>query len=171
MCKDKSYFEAQSFLEALFPKRRYFWKGQWQKQLTKTAFAAAVKALCSLPESHAKGRFSGVAFENYFGHDFRPSHDTAFLHRPGISTYMCLVAGSWSDSECDESMTKWVRETYDELKADAVAHGEAISGSAPNFTEGEAVSQIFSVDVANRWTAVKDTWDPDNVFRFHVFEK
>ncbi|MGH3366347.1 MAG: FAD-binding oxidoreductase [Nocardioidaceae bacterium] len=90
-----------------------------------------------------------------------PDSDTAFSHR---DTMVELVAAArWTDPDEDEARIRTAREYAGPLQPYA-------SGAYVNALDDEGaagVRRAYSPDKLSRLTAVKDTYDPGNVFRLN----
>jgi len=118
-----------------------------------------------LPESHDRGRFSGIVFENYFSKEFRgnSTNKTSFSHKP-LDEFLVLVNASWEDKNEDDRMMEWAREFFQK-------HSGNSCGSAANFiSAGTPVEKVFGEEVAKKYSEIKTKYDPDNFFKFNSFQ-
>ena len=142
--------------DALFPKGlRQYWKGNFVRELTDEAIAAHVAHGPNAPTASSSMHLYPID-----GACHRVAADaTAFGHRDANFS-MVMLAG-WEDPADDEANIGWVR-GY----ADAVTpHSEA--GGYVNFMSADDDGRVAANYGANfeRLHAVKQKYDPDNVFR------
>jgi FAD/FMN-containing dehydrogenase len=87
---------------------------------------------------------------------------TAATHRD--APYMYHPIACWDDPARDDEHIEWVRRASDALKPFATG------GVYLNFTGEEAIGRVqtgFDADVWERLVALKDKYDPTNMFRFN----
>ena len=92
----------------------------------------------------------------------RAPEDTAYPHRsPG---YSILVLGQWSEPEQNDENISWVRDTYDLLAPHGLdrAYSNYLSDDEYEARLGDALGPNFQ-----RLQALKDRYDPRNVFRLN----
>jgi FAD/FMN-containing dehydrogenase len=87
---------------------------------------------------------------------------TAATHRD--PPYMYHPIACWDDPVRDDEHIEWVRRASDALKPFATG------GVYLNFTGEEVTGKVqtgFDADVWERLVALKDQYDPNNMFRFN----
>jgi FAD/FMN-containing dehydrogenase len=113
--------------------------------------------------SGAPNPFSMVQFRGMGGAVARVAPgDTAFAHRN--QRYFTTVLALWKDAAEDQGQFgEWTRALWDKIRGEA-------SGVYANFLadEGEErVRQAYPGETYERLAAIKQAYDPDNVFRFN----
>jgi FAD/FMN-containing dehydrogenase len=91
-----------------------------------------------------------------------PDDATAFSHRK--AAYLFHPIACWPDPARDDAHIDWVR------RASAAMKPFATGGVYLNFTGEEAIGRVqtgFDADVWERLVALKDKYDPTNMFRFN----
>jgi len=109
---------------------------------------------------------SELVIEHLSGAVRRVSADTtAFHHRH--AAYNVLIAGSWLNPADDATNIRWVRETWDALRPFS-AGGVYVNylGQAAE-EETERVQEAYGVTTYARLRALKQQYDPTNLFRFN----
>ncbi|MFA9462165.1 FAD-binding oxidoreductase [Thiohalorhabdus sp. Cl-TMA] len=152
------YTELQTLLEADYPKGlHYYWKAVYLDDLTDPVLefiarrgAASPSKLTTLDVWQLGGALSEV-----------PREATAFWHRD--KPYMLTFEANWEDPAESEANLTWVRESVAELRS-----MEGASGGYGNFPGlGEDPAQALYGDNHERLVAVKDRYDPDNLFHLN----
>ncbi|HLT60314.1 MAG TPA: BBE domain-containing protein, partial [Microlunatus sp.] len=159
--RELSYLELQQMddydLEA--PHLRRYWKGHYLRELPD----AAIEAF--LLRGSADGTGAGLPYASlqcYGGAIAEvPDEATAFSQR---ETFVEFVAASrWDDPAQDEARIAAARR-YGTAMA-AYASGVYVNALTDEGTAG--VQRAYSPEKLARLVALKDTWDPDNVFHLN----
>jgi FAD/FMN-containing dehydrogenase len=153
------YSELNELLDAGFPKlARNYWKSCFVDALDDAVVDVLLERFAACPSPMGKlivERPHGAALR-------RAPSATAFPHRaPGFGI---LILAQWTAPERTEENVAWARETYRRL----APHGT--SGAYTNyFGDDEAEARVRAAYGPNfaRLQALKDRWDPDNVFRLN----
>jgi FAD/FMN-containing dehydrogenase len=147
----------QAFDPLLTPGARNYWKSRNFAALEDGLIDTAIAAARTLPSPQCEifmGQLGGQAS--------RVADDaTAFPHRG--ARFVCNVHGRWARPEEDEAGRAWARAFYD-------ASGRfATGGSYVNFMTGDEPDPRRAAYGAHyeRLVAVKDRYDPQNVFRLN----
>ena len=152
------YPDMNTILDEGFPKgARNYWRSAFFKELSADVIAVLVDAFERVPSP-----MSGIFIEHFHGAVTRIDPTaTAFPHRePGFNL---VLSGEWLDPTEDERNIAWVRATFEDLTphmADAV-YVNYLSADEP-----ERVGAAYGPNW-ERLAALKQTWDPDNVFHLN----
>ncbi|TMD83479.1 MAG: FAD-binding oxidoreductase [Chloroflexi bacterium] len=137
--------------------RRYM-KGHYLRQLSDEAIEALVQSRTNGP---AAGRPS-VGFQAYGGAIAEvPDGDTAFTFRDTAFEY--VASSRWTDPAEDASRMAHARRTAAAL--DPFARGQYVNTLSDEGAEG--VRRAYPPEKLARLTAVKDKYDPENVFHLN----
>lgn len=135
---------------------RRYWKGHYLPELTDEAIGALLDRDPTDPTVPSVGlqAYGGAIADVEEG-------ATAFSHRRTRFEY--VAAARWTDPDEDERRMGAARETA--AKLDRFAAGAYVNALSD---EGETgVRRAYSSAQRARLTAVKDAWDPDNVFHLN----
>jgi hypothetical protein len=140
--------------------RRRYSKGHYLRELPDGALEAFLnRGACGESDG---GYLPNAGFQAYGGAIADvPDQDTAFSHRDALVEYG--AGTSWDDPAQD-------RDRIGAARRCAAALDPYASGAYVNFVndEGaEGVLRAYSADKLTRLTAVKDAYDPDNVFHLN----
>jgi hypothetical protein len=121
---------------------------------------AAIDAMCA---AHARqpGDLGEIHVHHFGGAVARVgADDTAFGDR--TAPYVLNVLGRWSDPADDDGMKQWSTDVH-------IALDDVLTGrSYVNFVgDAGADPDAMYGDKVQRLRALKDEWDPDNVFRLN----
>ncbi|MGE0296212.1 FAD-binding oxidoreductase [Pseudonocardia sp.] len=149
------YAGLQSMLDGGAPRgRHYYWKSLRLDAATPEVVDVITRGVASIPTpfSQFNGYIVGGAVS-------RVDPDaTAVAREPGLDLN---VAAAWSPADPDgDSHVAWVREHWGALAPRA-------HGLFANFVSDEDAAATYGGRLA-RLTAVKDRWDPDNVFHHNA---
>ena len=155
----RSYVESQRLLDATSPWGvRNYWKTNAMGSLTPAAIEAFDEVFMS-----AKSPGSQVQLEHLHG----------ALHRtpPGVNAasfagakYNLLVNAKWTDPARDAENVRWARDGF------ALLQPHLSSGAYANYLvqePRERVRQAYGAEIYDRLVALKDRYDPTNVFRLN----
>jgi FAD/FMN-containing dehydrogenase len=142
-----------------FPRgARNYWKSSFLAELGDAAIDTMIArfAVCPSP-------MSGLLLEHFHGVAARIGvADTAFPHRR--ESYNLMVVSEWLDPKDDEKNIAWTRETYDALRPH-MARERYVNYTSEDETES-TVAQAYGANY-ERLVAVKNRFDPTNVFRLN----
>jgi hypothetical protein len=152
------YVALQSAPDAGFPRgRQHYWKSGFLRQPTDAALDTLVQHVPDMPSAA-----SGVGLQHLHGAAGRVAPDaTAFPHR--ADQYDLLILSQWDDPEDSERNTAWSRGLFDAMTPhlqDAV-YVNNLGAEGP-----ERARSAYGLN-APRLAAVKQTYDPANVFRLN----
>lgn len=135
---------------------RRYWKGHYLPELSNSAIEAL------LDRDPTNPALPAVSLQAYGGAiaDI-DDHATAFSHRRTRFEYVAGV--KWTDPDEDNLRMTAARETA--AKLDRFASGAYVNALSDEGTSG--VSRAYSDTQRARLTAVKDAYDPDNVFHLN----
>jgi hypothetical protein len=158
---DLSYLELQRRSDSVQKHmRRRYSKGHYLRELPDGALEAFLNQGAS--GESGGGYLPNAGFQAYGGAIADvPDQDTAFSHRDALVEYG--AGTSWDDPAQD-------RARIDAARCCAAALDSYASGAYVNFVndEGaEGVLRAYSAEKLTRLTAVKDAYDPDNVFHLN----
>lgn len=155
--EEMSYLALQTSADTLegHSYRRY-WKGHYLPELSDGAIAALVD------RDPADVTLPGVSLQAYGGAIADvDDHETAFSHRSTRFEY--VAAARWSDP--DEDVTRMTAARRSAAKLDPFAAGAYVNALSD---EGESgVRRAYSDAKRARLTAVKDAYDPENIFHLN----
>ncbi len=131
---------------------RSYWKSGYLPELTRTVCellgSAGGRAPSSLSQIHVQQLGGALA----------TGSDGAVGHRD--AAYVVNILGNNTDPRDDEAVVGWVRHTWAELAPHT-------TGAYLNFLDGDDTTRIRSAFERETWPrliAVKNAWDPHNVF-------
>ena len=135
---------------------RRYWKGHYLSELSDGAIGAL------LERDPADPTLPGVGLQSYRGAITDVDDDaTAFSHRHTRFEYVAAV--KWTDPEEDSLYVGAARETA--AKLDSFAAGAYVNTLSDEGASG--VGRAYSEAKRARLTAVKDAYDPNNVFHLN----
>ncbi|MCH4562535.1 FAD-binding oxidoreductase [Halomonas sp. EGI 63088] len=153
------YATVQNLLTEVFqPGRRHYWKAGFMR-----AFGDdAIEALLDFFVADTPAPFAAIAIEHLGGAIGRVgAQDTAFAHRQ--AQHSVLVLRMWEDPAESEANIAWGRRCF---RAVAPFLEE---GAYVNYLGDEGEARVRTAYGANyaRLVALKNVYDPENVFRFN----
>jgi FAD/FMN-containing dehydrogenase len=135
---------------------RRYWKGHYLPDLS----GAAIDALLA-----GRGEGKGIptaSLQSYGGAIADvPDADSAFSHRD--TRFELVAAGGWAERDEDAARMDLIRRTAGRL--DPFAAGAYVNALSDEGVKG--VSRAYTPAKLARLTAVKDAYDPDNVFHLN----
>jgi FAD/FMN-containing dehydrogenase len=134
---------------------RYHYRSQFLADLSDDAIATLATLAGRLP-----GEFTMVGIEPMGGAVNRvPADATAFPHRD--AAFNLGIWAGWSDPGMDAEATAWARELH------AAMTPHATGGVYVNYLDRDEAARVEDAYAGHlaRLRDVKQTWDPDNVFR------
>jgi FAD/FMN-containing dehydrogenase len=139
---------------------RRYWKGHYFNELPDEAIRAFLT--CGLNDQAGKddwGHMAGASMQSYGGAIADvPDDATAFSHRDALVE--CVISARWQDPAEDEKRKQMARGYAGLLEP--FASGGYVHAVAD---EGQAGTQrAYSEEKLRRLTALKDKYDPENVF-------
>ncbi len=152
------YTALQSIGETANPSgMRNYWKTSYLKKLSDDAINTMIEHFATVPHP-----LTHVVIENLGGAVSRvPQDQTAVDYRD--AQYNFLNVGMWSDAAEDEKSIRWVRELWSAMRPFS-------SGAYVNYeTDGDAeqVKAAYSPEKYERLVALKNKYDPTNLFRLN----
>src|ERR1700736_1556959 len=137
---------------------RRYWKGHYLRELTDDAIEALLQ---SRPELPTEGP-PNIGLQAYGGAIAEvPDQDTAFAFRDTAFEY--VAASRWVDPAEDDRRIALARRTAAAL--DPFARGQYVNTLSDEGAEG--VRRAYPPDKLARLTAIKDKYDPENVFHLN----
>ena len=138
---------------------RRYWKGHYLSQFPD----AAIEAFLLRGTADGRGdNLPNVGLQAYGGAIADvPDQDTAFSHRDTMFEY--LAAARWTDPAQDHARTAAARHCAAAL--DQFANGVYVNALGDEGTNG--VRRAYTPEKLAGLTAVKDAWDPHNVFHLN----
>jgi hypothetical protein len=151
-----AYTDLQAAGDAFFPiGRRYYWKAHFLKEISGDAVEATVSHFARVPSP-----LSTLIFQRFGGAVGRVgTSETAFWHRD--VRWDNFATSAWTDAAETENQLQWVREWWELMKPFSMA-GEYVNNLGE---EGEDRVQASYGGNYERLVALKDKYDPSNVFR------
>ena len=137
---------------------RRYWKGHYLPKLSDEAIEALLQSRTASPT----GGLPNIGLQAYGGAIAEvPDRDTAFAFRDTAFEY--VAASKWEDPAEDERRIVLARRTAAAL--DPFAQGQYVNTLADEGAEG--VRRAYPPDKLARLTALKDKYDPENVFHLN----
>ena len=138
---------------------RRYWKGHYLRQFPD----AAIEAFLLRGTADGRGEnLPNVGLQAYGGAIAEvPDQDTAFSHRDTVFEF--IAAAHWTEPAEDQARIAAARRCAAGL--DRFASGVYVNVLSDEGAEG--VRRAYAPDKLARLTAVKDAWDPDNVFHLN----
>jgi FAD/FMN-containing dehydrogenase len=137
---------------------RRYWKGHYLRELTDDAIEALLQSRTNAPT----GALPNIGLQAYGGAIAEvPDQDTAFTFRDTSFEY--VAASGWTDPAEDETRIAVARRTAAAL--DPFARGQYVNTLSDEGAEG--VRRAYPPDKLARLTALKDKYDPENVFHLN----
>ena len=152
------YPALNSAFDGLYPDGlQHYWKANFARELTPGAIEAHLEHGPRVPSVHS----SMHIYPMDGAVDRVPADATAFAHRD--ARYAIVIAGMWPDAADNEANTRWVRDYY----AATAPHSE--DGGYVNFMAGDDQHRIRANygDNYDRLAAIKETYDPNNLFHLN----
>jgi len=154
-----SYVQIQRMFEPFFPPGRYtYTKSNFIKELTDEAIDTMVEFVAKSPSPYTFAPF----LEHWNGAATRVAPtDTAFPHRGHSWDFMAW--SMWSNPADTEKNVQWTRECWGAMKP------RLVEGAYGNYVtdEGEAVARAAYGVNYDRLVALKNKYDPTNLFRLN----
>jgi len=136
---------------------RNYWKSHDFAELSDEAIDTALRFAAELPSPHTE-----IFIAQMGGATARVAADaTAYRHRD--VQFIMNVHGRWEEPADDERCVSWCRELFDTLTP------HATGGVYVNFMTEEEQQRVREAygDSFNRLVEIKNSYDPDNLFRFN----
>jgi FAD/FMN-containing dehydrogenase len=153
------YTALQSIVENFNPPHlRNYWKSDYLAQLSDQAIDVLVEAYPSVPAP-----LTHIAIEHLGGAIRKLGEDEAAVsHR--AAEYNALIVGMWSEFDQDEQVIGWVRCLWEALRP------FSFGGVYVNYLSDEGADRVrtaYSPGKYERLVALKNTYDPTNLFRLN----
>jgi FAD/FMN-containing dehydrogenase len=151
------FVEWQQAFDASYPAgERYFWKSHNFASPSGEALDRIVDYAVSPPTPETR-----VSVTHLGGAVNRVAPDaTAYPHRD--ADFLVNITTRWEDAAQDDECIAWTREYFDALTP------YATGGTYVNFTtESEGEQSMAYLGNYDRLVALKNEWDPDNLFRMN----
>jgi len=137
---------------------RRYWKGHYLRELSDEAIASLLRSRTEPPT----GGLPNIGLQAYGGAIADvPDQDTAFSFRDTAFEY--VASSRWSDTGEDDRRIALARRTAAAL--DPFARGQYVNTLSDEGAEG--VRRAYPPDKLARLTALKDKFDPENVFHLN----
>jgi len=137
---------------------RRYWKGHYLRELSDEA----IKSLLRSRTEPSTGGLPNIGLQAYGGAIADvPDQDTAFAFRDTAFEY--VASSRWSDAAEDDRRIALARRTAAAL--DPFARGQYVNTLSDEGAEG--VRRAYPPDKLARLTALKDKFDPENVFHLN----
>jgi FAD/FMN-containing dehydrogenase len=153
-----SYRTLQSTPDVGFPfGRQHYWKSSWLKHLSDEAIEVIIRFVAEMPSP-----ISGVGLQQMHGAASRVDPAaTAFRHRD--EHYDFLILSQWADPSDSEENIQWTRALFEAMQP-FFETGVYVNNLGE---EGEdRVKEAYGAHY-ERLVALKDTYDPTNLFRLN----
>ncbi len=156
-----SYAQVQAMLsEAFQAGRRNYIKTNFVDVIDDDAAAVLVERFGSVPSP-----YSLVAFFQLGGAVGRVGkEDTAFYHRD--AGYHFMVASLWEDPAEDEKNFRWARETWSAMERFS-SNGVYVNEMGDEQESLDRIAEAFGANSYQRLVALKNQYDPTNLFRLN----
>ena len=162
MIGPKPYVQVQRMMDEAFPAgRQNYWKSNFLKDLDTEAIDIIVDHVANAPSP-----YSAVAIEQFSGAVRRVGMDeTAFNHRD--ARYNLLIVGVWPDPAAKDENVNWVRNLWDAMEPYS-SGAVYVNYLGQEADEGaERVKSAYGPEKYERLVALKDNYDPNNLFRLN----
>jgi hypothetical protein len=137
---------------------RRYWKGHYLRELSDEAIEALLKSRTNAPTIGPPS----IGLQAYGGAIAEvPDQDTAFAFRDTAFEY--VAASKWDDPAEDDRRIALARRTAAAL--DPFARGQYVNTLSDEGAEG--VRRAYPPDKLARLTALKDKYDPQNIFHLN----
>jgi FAD/FMN-containing dehydrogenase len=156
------YVQVQRMMDDAFPAgRQNYWKSNFLKGLDPEAIQVIVDHVAKAPSP-----YSAVAIEQFSGAVNRVGmNDTAFNHRN--ARYNLLIVGIWLDPAAKAQNVKWVRDLWEAMRPYS-SDGVYVNYLGQEADEGaERVKSAYGPEKYARLVALKEKYDPTNLFRLN----
>ena len=156
------YVQVQRMMDDAFPTgRQNYWKSNFLKGLDPEAIDVIVDHVEKAPSP-----YSAVAIEQFSGAVNRVRMDaTAFNHRN--ARYNLLIVGIWLDPAAKAENVKWVRDLWGAMEPFS-SGGVYVNYLGQEADEGaERVKSAYGPEKYARLVALKEKYDPTNLFRLN----
>jgi FAD/FMN-containing dehydrogenase len=156
------YVQVQRMMDEGFPAgRQNYWKSNFLKGLDSEAIEIIVDHVAKAPSP-----FTAVGIEQFGGAVNRVGiDDTAFNHRD--ARYNLLIVGIWTDPAAKAENVKWVRDLWDAMDPYS-SGGVYVNYLGQEADEGaERVKAAYGAEKYERLVALKNKYDPTNLFRLN----
>ena len=156
------YVQVQRMMDGAFPAgRQNYWKSNFLKGLDPEAIQVIVDHVAKAPSP-----YSAVAIEQFSGAVNRVGmNDTAFNHRN--ARYNLLIVGIWLDPAAKAPNVKWVRDLWGAMRPYS-SDGVYVNYLGQEADEGaERVKSAYGPEKYARLVALKEKYDPTNLFRLN----
>jgi FAD/FMN-containing dehydrogenase len=156
----RPYVEVQSMFDVFFPQGlRYYWKSIYLDDLRDDLVDLLVKRTADRPSPQTliSLRHLGGAIRRV------PVGATAFGDRS--AEFLVSIDSIWTRPEDDDTNIAWTREAWDEARR--YSKGKMYFNFPGLLEEGEALLRTSYGDAYDRLAALKDVYDPDNLFRLN----
>lgn len=152
------YTEQQQSFDDLYQKgHRNYWKSHFYHEVSDGFIETVVDYVDPLPSP-----FTSVYGEWVGGATAEAALDaTAFPHRD--KTFLFTISPKWTDPERDDELIEWAQEFHDALTP------YAADGVYMNYLERDEDERIGEAygERHDRLRELKNTWDPQNLFRMN----
>jgi hypothetical protein len=153
-----SYLTLQSAPDEGFPPgRQHYWKSSYLKDLSDEAIEVLVRLVKEMPSP-----YSGVGLQRMHGAASRVELSaTAFWHRD--EHYDLLILSQWAHPTDSEENVRWTRELFEAMRP---FFGEGVYVNNLGEEEEDRIEEAYGGHYG-RLVALKDKYDPHNLFRLN----
>lgn len=153
------YLALQTMLDASFPRGRlYYWKGQFSKQIGEEAIDTVIEYFAAVPSPSTI-----VAFQQMGNAANRVAVDaTAFSHRDALYDF-ALLSG-WDDPAQSEKNIRWTRDFFAAMQP-SLHTGVYVNALGED--SAQTIRSAYRPQSYERLTALKNKYDPTNLFRLN----
>jgi FAD/FMN-containing dehydrogenase len=158
--EETTYLELQTGAdEPMRPGMRRYWKGHYLRDLPEAAIEAFLGRGGPVEEGEWRSNGSLTGYGGAIGHV--GIDETAFSHRD--AKFEFLTSAGWEDAAEDDMRIAAPRRYAADLQP--FASGVYVNGLSDEGAAG--VQQAYYAETLARLTAIKDRYDPDNVFHLN----
>ena len=149
---------AQTMADPLWPRGHQYWKSSFLRGLPDDAIDVVVEHFASIPSP-----MTPVLVDHNGGGAIArvPAEETAFGHRGW--TFNLLISSIWSDAADTASNVAWTRRFMSAMQPHSA---DALYVNYLGAEGDERPADVFGASY-ERLVAVKDAYDPGNVFRLY----
>jgi FAD/FMN-containing dehydrogenase len=154
------YSAAQTMADVLWPPGHHnYWKSSFLKDLSNEAIERIADHFATVPSSQTVVlvEHDGGGAISRIGRD-----ETAYAHRD--LTYNFLISSEWADHADSERNIRWTREFWEAMQPFLA---KAVYVNYTSDEGDEVIKAAYAGNVYERLVALKNTYDPTNLFRLN----
>jgi FAD/FMN-containing dehydrogenase len=147
----------KSFDEAQPPGRRNYWKSHFLTALGEALAEVLVECAAAVPSPTFL-----IAVEHLFGGAVARVGSEATAYGARDADYNLMISSAWSAKADDDANVRWARDSFEATRPFSTG---SVYVNYLNAQESDRLGEAYGPEHHRRLVAVKDRYDPDNVFR------